>query len=73
MQLACVIGFFSRKYDWLIFFLLLVFNVFNFFLLNFPFWENSLVLAPFANWERLAISFQFAKKRLLNGRIKIST
>lgn len=52
LQLCCLLGFISRKYDRLIFWLLLVFNLSNYFLMNFPFWENSLVLAPFLGFEQ---------------------
>jgi hypothetical protein len=53
LQLFCIVGFFTKRMDGLILISLLLFNIFNFYLLNFPFWENSLVIAPFVPWHRM--------------------
>jgi len=53
LQIACAIGFFTRRYDTLILGLLLLFNLSNIFILNIPFWDNSLMIAPFLPWASI--------------------
>jgi hypothetical protein len=62
LQVACAIGFFTRKYDIAILCLLLVFNLSNIFILNIPFWDNSLMIAPFLPWAWL-------QRRQISGRV----
>lgn len=68
LQLTCIIGFITTKYDRLLLFLLFMFNVVNYYLLNFPFWENILVLAPFLPWRRIFFYVNHEKNKILKKR-----
>ena len=50
LQLSCVLGFISHRFDRIIFYCLLMFNLANMLLLGIPFWENLLILLPFVHW-----------------------
>ena len=53
LQLACLTGFLTRKYDTWILAFLLAFNLANIFIMNTPFWDNSLMIAPFLPWKSI--------------------
>jgi hypothetical protein len=53
LQLSCIIGFFTHKFDWLLLLAILVFNLSNIYIMNIPFWDNSLMLAPFIPWGNI--------------------
>lgn len=55
VELSLIIGFFTKKYDSCLFWMLLAFHLGNFFLLHVPFVEQSLIFAPFLPWKRWAI------------------
>jgi len=61
LQLSCIIGFFTHKLDWLLLLVILIFNLSNIFIMTIPFWDNSLMLAPFIPWEKI--------QTILNNRV----
>lgn len=54
VEAACLIGFFTKKYDKWLLMALIIFHVGNLFLLNISFVEQSLIFAPFLPWHRWA-------------------
>jgi hypothetical protein len=53
IEFACIIGFFTKKYDVWLLVSLIFFHVGNYFLLNISFVEQSLIFAPFLPWHKL--------------------
>lgn len=56
-DLACIIGFFTKRFDRWLLLGLLTFHVGNFFLLHISFVEQSLIFAPFLPWHKWAARF----------------
>ncbi len=61
-EFACIIGFFTKKYDKWILLALISFHCANLFLLDISFVEQSLIFAPFLPWKKWAVHFQHNKK-----------
>ncbi|MBP6432689.1 MAG: hypothetical protein KA319_13065 [Ferruginibacter sp.] len=53
-EAACIVGFFTKKYDKWLLIGLVSFHVGNLFLLNISFVEQSLIFAPFLPWHKWA-------------------
>lgn len=58
IDLALIIGFFTRKYDHWLLIALVSFHAGNLFFLHIPFVEQSLIFAPFLPWHRWSRSFK---------------
>jgi hypothetical protein len=58
IDLILIIGWFTKKYDWLLLFVLVLFHVSNLFFNHISFVEQSLIFAPFLPWEKWAIAFK---------------
>lgn len=61
-EFACIIGFFTKRFDKWIFLALVSFHVANLFLLDISFVEQSLIFAPFLPWKKWAVHLQHNKK-----------
>lgn len=68
LELTFLIGFFTKKYDWLLLALFLSFHTANQFILNMPFLNHQVLFACcFIPWQKLSIyfaSFSFGKKHV---------
>ena len=60
-ELACIIGFFTKKFDKWLLAGLIGFHIGNLLLLHISFVEQSLIFAPFLPWHKWAGSFQLNK------------
>ena len=58
IDLACIIGFFTKKFDKWLLAGLVAFHVGNLILLHISFVEQSLIFAPFLPWQKWANHFQ---------------
>jgi hypothetical protein len=54
VDLSCIIGFFTKKYDQYLVGMLILFHLGNYFLLHISFIEQSLIFAPFFAWHKIA-------------------
>jgi hypothetical protein len=61
-EAACIVGFFTKKFDKWLLLGLVSFHVGNFFLLNISFVEQSLIFAAFLPWKKWAVHFQYNLK-----------
>lgn len=61
VDLFCIIGFFTKRFDKWILAGLLCFHLGNLFLLHISFVEQSLIFAPFLPWKRWTNYFQLTK------------
>jgi hypothetical protein len=58
IDLACIAGFFTKRFDQWLLAGLVAFHVGNLFLLHISFVEQSLIFAPFLPWQKWANHFQ---------------
>lgn len=61
IQVSFIIGFITRRFDFLIVILLFLFFLFDFLLLHISFWENFIALSVFLQWEKISAFLERTK------------